>query len=1141
MAFITNNNTGTCKKLGERLSQLIGHSDNLDMLVGFFFFSGVKVIYNALKEKPDLTMRVLVGMEANLLLGRLVEDIEHQDDTSANAVKDRFFESMRKILGSDEVDNKAFHDRLGLFIELLESKRLDIRKTSEPNHAKLYIFKMDDSSKVLRERFWITGSSNFSEPGLKLRDEFNVEISDFGSDEAQRYFDDLWDRAVPITDDDDDRRRVVELLRGASVAADVSPYEAYYLVLKEYLSYQKSKLNEERLDRILEKAGFDKYRYQVDAVAQAIQKLDEFYGVIIADVVGLGKSVIASLVGAMRRRRGLIICPPGLMGDKSGATGGWYEYIQRFGLNDWQVWSRGKLDDVVELLTRDSDFDMVVVDEAHNFRNETTQDYANLANICFGREVVLLTATPFNNKPSDLLALLKLFLPAKSSPLGDIEKQFRLYQNTYKNLAFLQRELSKPNPNWDCIHSCMKRCNISPLIPKVWTDIGAAKAETSKRLKKLSNDVRQVMEKVVIRRNRLDLQNDPDYSREVTNLSKVCPPKEQYFELDKEQNDFYDRVINEYFGENGNFHGAIYHPQDYLVDSLHDSAQKNIYLMLRSQMIQRFESSFGAFRKSVENVLRSMETSLKFIERAGCFVYARKVMDKLLLIEDDADLFTELNEFIKEQEELAKRSGNNARRKAGSDYFTYTISDPAFEGEKFISDLQEDMELMRSLLKEIEKLDLENNDPKARTLVESIGAILDNSHKDIIVESESPKRKILVFSSYADTIEHVAKYVMERFPNRVIKITGENFGAGNAKTVKQNFDASFELQKDDYDILLATDKLSEGFNLNRAGIVINYDIPWNPTRVIQRVGRINRIGKKVFEKLYIFNFFPTLMGASIVSNREIAQEKMFAIHRILGEDAQVFSIAEEPMPSELFDKLTRLDDDETISFYTATKMSFNREKAFLENSHPEVLERINNFPNMIKTAWSCDKTQPHATFMFRRFGSTFSVIGYSKNENVISEWTLADAINQIKCSFDTPREEFSDEFWKYPTWTEESSGPKGVYEALKRFQPEGIAQNGGVPDSVEAVEAVNKLRPRFSSDLKLFASMVLEDIQNYGTIPARTISNIAKCGRGKDEEQGAKELITILESLRDLRGDFYLEPYRNRAAQETILVTIEKR
>lgn len=96
----------------------------------------------------------------------------------------------------------------------------------------------------------------------------------------------------------------------------------YGLQIKESLSYQKSKLNEERLDRILENAGFDKYRYQVDAVAQAIQKLDEFNGVIIADVIGLGKSVIASLVGAMRRRRGLIICPPGLMGDKSGATGG---------------------------------------------------------------------------------------------------------------------------------------------------------------------------------------------------------------------------------------------------------------------------------------------------------------------------------------------------------------------------------------------------------------------------------------------------------------------------------------------------------------------------------------------------------------------------------------------------------------------------------------------------------------------------------------------------------------------------------------------------------------------------------------------------------------------------------------------------
>ena len=109
-----------------------------------------------------------------------------------------------------------------------------------------------------------------------------------------------------------------------------------------------------------------------------------------------------------------------------------------------------------------------------------------------------------------------------------------------------------------------------------------------------------------------------------------------------------------------------------------------------------------------------------------------------------------------------------------------------------------------------------------------------------------------------------------------------NLPAGKIKEINKNFDATAKHQADDYDILLTTDKISEGFNLNRAGMVINYDIPWNPVRVIQRVGRIKRISKKVFDKLYIVNFFPTEKGSDLVHSREIAAQKMFMIHNTLG-------------------------------------------------------------------------------------------------------------------------------------------------------------------------------------------------------------------------------------------------------------------
>lgn len=1139
MAFITNNQSEE-KTLGKRLSYLIQHGERLDMLVGFFYFSGIKSIHQALLERPQMTMRVLVGMEIEALSGHLVEMVSEREDGSADAAKERFFASAKKLLGASTVDTQVFHERLELFIEMLESGRLEIRKTKDPNHAKLYIFTMDESQAI--KKFWITGSSNFSDSGLQLQNEFNVEITDFGSDEAQAYFDNLWEEAIPLTELEEDRTKVIQILRGASVAAAVTPYEAYYLVLKQYLEFQQSTLNEERLNLLLEKAKFNKFRYQVDAVAQALQKLEQYRGVIIADVVGLGKSIIAGLIAGMRRRRGLIICPPGLMGNPSGAAGGWYEYLNRFGMKDWEVWSRGKLKDLTEKLVKDSDFEMVIVDEAHNFRNEDTEDYGYLANICFGREVILLTATPFNNKPSDFLALLKLFLPAKNGPLGDLEKQFRLYQDKYRRLSHLQKELNRPTPNWTDVHEAMKRCGIDPLFKDMWTNLETAQKECKRRQKRLADDVRQVMEKVVIRRNRLDLLNDPDYASELTTLSTVEKPKEQFFELTDAQDAFYDKVIYDYFGESGNFHGAIYHPQDYLTDKEHDDSQYNIYLMLRRQMVQRFESSFGAFRKSVENVLKTMEDAKAFIKRTGMFLYARDSLDQMLKIEDAADLYLAINEYAQSKAEKAKSSGKVGVKRTSPDDYRYNMNDPKFEGERFIQELDEDIALMKQLLAEMDALKLVDTDPKAKKLVEVIQQVLNKKHPDIISGKNEPKRKVLLFSVYGDTIEHVKNYVEVAFPGKVIKVVGSDFGPQKAQTVKLNFDASFEKQSDDYDILLSTDKLSEGFNLNRAGVVINYDIPWNPTRVIQRVGRINRIGKKIFDHLYIFNFFPTVKGSNVVANRSVAETKMFAIHQILGEDACIFNIDETPNKSALYDKLTQLDDDTTVSFYTATKIRFNKETTFLRKYHPEVLERIEHFPNMVKTAWKGDKTQPHATLMFKRFGRTFSVVGHTKKDGQILEWTLADAIQQIECEYNTPKEAFTPEFWQYTTWDpkKDKGKPKGIYEELKAYEPEGLSQTGGVPDFVQAINVLNQYRMNFKDDLNRFAGMVVEDVQKYGTIPMRTIRALARCNRVTDKKVAEKELLGILMWLRDLRGEDYLEAVRKQVSSEAILVTIEK-
>jgi len=149
-------------------------------------------------------------------------------------------------------------------------------------------------------------------------------------------------------------------------------------------------------------------------------------------------------------------------------------------------------------------------------------------------------------------------------------------------------------------------------------------------------------------------------------------------------------------------------------------------------------------------------------------------------------------------------------------------------------------------------------------------------------------RKIVVFSSYADTVNDLYEK-LNTAGLRIFKYTSKDSSKANKETIERNFDAGKKIQDNDYDVLVATDAISEGYNLHRAGTVINYDIPYNPTRVIQRVGRINRINKKVFDRLYIYNYFPTSIGEDETRTKEISTLKMAMINAIIGEDTKVLT------------------------------------------------------------------------------------------------------------------------------------------------------------------------------------------------------------------------------------------------------------
>ena len=203
---------------------------------------------------------------------------------------------------------------------------------------------------------------------------------------------------------------------------------------------------------------------------------------------------------------------------------------------------------------------------------------------------------------------------------------------------------------------------------------------------------------------------------------------------------------------------------------------------------------------------------------------------------------------------------------------------------RFFADVKNDLKLLSEIFDEWFKDNEIGDDPKLSKVESEISKLL----------QQNKKRKIVIFSSYADTASWVAEQLQLHGFTRTLLYTGSS-KTSDRIVIAQNFDASLKKseQKDDYDIIVATDALSEGFNLHRAGIVINYDIPYNPTRVIQRIGRINRINKKVFDKIFILNFFPTTIGAPITNIKNIATLKMLLINSIVGSDTKTLTPDED--------------------------------------------------------------------------------------------------------------------------------------------------------------------------------------------------------------------------------------------------------
>ena len=1119
--FITNHDAANLKT---RLIELIKKSDELKFLVGFFYFSGIRELYEGLKEKPNINIKVLVGLNVDKTNFGLLEFADQDKQLSDEERCYKFLQSVKKSLNSEDFDTQEFYQQVRFFIKLISENKLIIRKTYNPNHAKIYLFKLEEGQ--VKKNLFITGSSNLTKAGITTQEEFNVEISDFGFEDAETYFDHLWDEAVKITEDDVIKRRLIEVVEKQTLIKDITPFEAFVLVLKTYLdSYEKKEVSQS-LIKILEENGYKRYQYQLDAVKQALAIIEKNNGVIIADVVGLGKTIIACAVARELKKRGIVICPPGIVGDKEKKSG-WKKYAEEFGLNSigWEIWSLGDLEKIAVSIQKAKDIEVVIVDEAHRFRNQDTKDYEYLKNICRNKIVILLTATPFNNRPGDILSLLKLFITPKKSSItleNNLVDKFRAFKGIFDRLGYIKKYWKSQNED--------KRKKAENYYEGLFEEKTINLHKVKQRSHYLAKQIRDVIELVTIRRNRLDLQNNPLYKNEVKDLSKVKDPKEWFFELTRKQSEFYDQVTSHYFGdpdEGGQFKGAIYRPFEYEVEREKVSGEKltekenfqfiqqrNLYDFMRRLLVKRFESSFGSFEKSIENFKRITKAVLEFIKKTGNGDYYKGeyILDRSLLEKIYNNEPEEIEKSLLEYEEKINKGEypKNHRR--------YKIGDFKLK-ENFIKDIRSDLALFDTIIRELAEMDLVKDDPKAECLLANI--------KDVLKQKPQPgepKRKVIIFSEYLDTVNHLEEILTKHFGERML-VVGGDLSTRTIALINKNFDAVHKDPADDYDVLLSTDRISEGFNLNRAGMVINYDIPWNPVRVIQRVGRINRISKKVFGELYIVNFFPTEKGAELVKSREIASNKMFLIHSTLGEDAKIFDIDEEPTPSGLYERIQQNPDNmEQESFYTKMLSKFLQ----IKKENPELIEDLKNYPPRIKVAKKSDENE---LLVFLKKGRMYihGVKYDADNNSQVYQAAFEEVFDRIVCDKNEEKLSLSNSFWDW-------------YGKIRKFKEFRL---GIISEQSLEQKALNNLNTFIKNPWEIimphldFLRTLREDILDYGTLSDYTLRRIANLENGDESMQ--KKAVSEIIALKQELGEDYLQKEKNRQKdiEKEIIIAIE--
>jgi len=901
--LITDNRAQTTS-LVESIKHLLKHSSEGKFALGYFYLGG----YNLVKDEfANLKKaKIIMGDETTeATVQEIVKALaskggQRADDESVlHEFKERIANDLSTI---EDFEQKK---RISDLHELIENGVVEVRVYPKGKfHPKLYLFLRDGD----RGHVGIVGSSNFTKPGLEENVELNLRVSEQSViNELDRWFEDVWMLSKDFNKD------LVHVIESSGIPEEVregaervavrwgtylSPKDLFKILAYEILDGRVDLTRERRILTLFQEIG----------VLNSATKMKKFFGSLVADSVGLGKSFIGSQVlkdymygkvdfwddrlGQKWEEKGravLLIVPAHLRRQWRDDVLSTYFFTNcvikpidgeyYFGLVDKTQGHLGRVRIVSyskftrlskETLKAFSDeFDVILIDEAHRFRDDKTAAWHNVqelkkkssytvdvAGVSEGirNRFILLSATPLNNRISDVINIFKTFLDRDLRDLARQGKNVTLFEQ-YEEA----KEQLKEAPS---------------------------NRELRERLARIVKQIKnELLDDLMLLRTRVYIKEHYKDTRINGKPLVFKDPIVKPVRYDQNLKSYYDEYLALYEGLS-TFLEKLEYP--YLDLFLVEERRKgNLRALLKILLLKRIESSIYSFVKSINRMKEKeafvLELLGKFKDHSRIRVewerrFGKRSEDE---VDEDEELGIEFSEAVEgEQEEGEKEL-------------------PALDIEALIDKARSDLRLINEYLKKIEKVRNQDHsdkfkDPKLDSIKTALNDLIQNA-------SEMPR--ILVFTQFKDTANYlfteIKEWVSKQSAPSFRKLKMELVTGDTDMDVKERIVKRFAPVANDYTlkegeeihILISTDALSEGVNLQDASIVINYDLPWNPMRIVQRVGRVNRIGSE--NQIYTYNFFPHRDLEELLKLLSILWDKIEDVKNLLAKEMQILSEEEE--------------------------------------------------------------------------------------------------------------------------------------------------------------------------------------------------------------------------------------------------------